>query len=55
MEVDVADEHKDHASAPGGVDKSKTVHIYDGDLFEEDNELPNWWLWPPSGDKPRPG
>jgi cytochrome c oxidase cbb3-type subunit 3 len=38
----VAEEKKDAAE---GVEKNKVVHIYDGDLHEEDNQLPNWWLW----------
>jgi len=31
-------------SAPGSADDPKVVHVYD-DIEEEDNRLPNWWLF----------
>lgn len=42
---DVVAESKKDAASESGADKSKVVHIYDDDLHEEDNQLPNWWLW----------
>lgn len=31
-------------SAPGSAQDPKVVHVYD-DIEEEDNRLPNWWLF----------
>lgn len=37
-------ESKPPTSGPG-KDEHPTVHVYDGDLVEEDNVLPLWWLY----------
>jgi len=34
------------ATSEGHEEKERsTVHVYDGDLIEEDNILPRWWLY----------
>jgi cytochrome c oxidase cbb3-type subunit 3 len=32
-------------SDPNETSESRVVHVYDGDLLEEDNRLPLWWLY----------